>query len=350
MDPAAYDLDPSDEYPHEPEAASNYNESMYVNSFDQTLGVGGWFRLGNRVNEGYAEMSACVYLPGGRVAFMFGRPRISTNAEMNAGGMRIDVVRPFEELRVTYDGPLCVLDRPEDMAEPRTAFRENPHVLGQVDLTITGTGPMYGGRPRPAAEHAAEQALQHAAEQALQQSNESSFAKAHYEQHVAGRGTITVGDERFEIDGLGLRDKSWGPRYWQAVDWYRWLPINFGPDLAMVLSVTCVGGTVRSSGVVIDHSDVTTIRDIEMTTTADASTYHRRFEAVARTDNDTWEVAGRVESLIPLRNRRQTPDGEWLHTRITEAMTRYSCRGHEALGMSEYLDQIIDGQPVGPYG
>jgi hypothetical protein len=58
-------LEPSDEYPHEPDAATNYNESMYLNGFDVEQEVGGWFRLGNRVNEGYAEMSVCLYLPGG---------------------------------------------------------------------------------------------------------------------------------------------------------------------------------------------------------------------------------------------------------------------------------------------
>ena len=50
-------------------------------------------------------------------------------------------------------------------------------------------------------------------------------------------GTITVGDEVIDLDGLGLRDKSWGPRYWQAVDWYRWLPMVFAEDFAMMLSV-----------------------------------------------------------------------------------------------------------------
>ena len=69
-------LEPHDEYPHEPDEASNYNESMYLNGFDPDQEVGGWFRLGNRVNEGYAEMSVCLYLPGGRVGFRFGRPKI----------------------------------------------------------------------------------------------------------------------------------------------------------------------------------------------------------------------------------------------------------------------------------
>jgi len=68
----------------------------------------------------------------------------------------------------------------------------------------------------------------------------------------------------------------------------------------------------------------------------------------ARTDDDEYEVTGDVISLIPLRNRRKTPDGEQLHTRITEAMTRFECRGHTGIGMSEYLDQVVDGQAVGP--
>ena len=50
-------LDPSDEYMHELGPESNFNESMYINCFDPVNQVGGWFRIGNRPNEGYAEMS-----------------------------------------------------------------------------------------------------------------------------------------------------------------------------------------------------------------------------------------------------------------------------------------------------
>ena len=62
-----------------------------------------------------------------------------------------------------------------------------------------------------------------------------------------------------------------------------------------------------------------------------------------------WKFTGEVldNSLIPLRNRRQDPDGNELFTRITEAMTRFECRGEKGIGMSEYLDQIVDGQPIG---
>ena len=44
-------LEPQDEYTHVPDAAANYNESMYFNMFDAAQKVGGWFRIGNRPNR-----------------------------------------------------------------------------------------------------------------------------------------------------------------------------------------------------------------------------------------------------------------------------------------------------------
>ena len=47
---------------------------------------------------------------------------------------------------------------------------------------------------------------------------EKSFAKAHYEQHCSVKGEITVDGETLDLSGYGLRDKSWGPRHWQAIE------------------------------------------------------------------------------------------------------------------------------------
>lgn len=88
-------LAPEDEFTHDPGDAENYNESMYFNVFDPASRIGGWFRIGNRPNQSYAEKSVCLYLPDGRVAFMFGRPRISDNSAMQADGQRFDVIEPF---------------------------------------------------------------------------------------------------------------------------------------------------------------------------------------------------------------------------------------------------------------
>lgn len=328
-------LNPEDEYTHVPDPVSNYNESMYLNAFDFEQEVGAWFRLGNRVNEGYAEMTVCIYLPGGRVGFIYARPEITDNSEMNAGGLEIRVVEPFEHLTVTFDGKICLLDDPLQMANPRQAFADNPMVECSVRLDVHGVSPMYGGLP------------QYEDGSPIETDAESSFAKAHYEQHTRVSGTMQVGDEAIDLDGFGLRDKSWGPRYWQAVPWYRWLPMTFGPDFAMMLSVVNKNGDTHYSGMVLEGDEYHRIRDCRVESTYDDDLYHTAMSCWAKTDHAEYEITGEVVSMIPLRNRRKTPDGEQLHTRITEAMTRFTCNGRVGMGMSEYLDQIVDGRPVG---
>src|SRR6266700_2900691 len=117
-------LEPADEYMHPLESVKNFNESMYFNFFDPADRVGGWVRLGNRANEGYAEMTTCLYLPDGRVGFMFSRPEIADNDAFDAGGMRFEVVEPFEGQRVSYGGKVALLERPLELFFTDTAFTE----------------------------------------------------------------------------------------------------------------------------------------------------------------------------------------------------------------------------------
>ncbi len=329
---------PEDEFTHVPDPVPNYNESMYLNGFDLENEVGAWFRIGNRVNEGYAEMTVCVYLPDGRVGFTYARPKIDNNDAMAAGGLVIEVVEPFEHLTIAYDGRLCLLDDPRQMADPRNAFKNNPMVECEARLEVTGVSPMYGGLP------------QYEDGSPIETDAENSFAKAHYEQHTAVNGTIVVGEETITLDGFGLRDKSWGPRYWQAIDWYRWLPMTFGPDFAMMLSIVTRNGEQSTGGMVLEGDEYHRVRECRVESDFDDDGYQTAMRCWARTDHDEYEIEGEVLSLIPLRNRRNTGDGQVLHTRITEGMTRFTCNGRTGMGMSEYLDQVdptrLDDHPA----
>ena len=334
-------LDPSDEYMHELGPESNFNESMYINCFDPVNKVGGWFRMGNRANEGIAEMTVCIYLPDGSVAFMFKRPAIENNNQLDAGGLTWTMVKPFEELKIDFAGKVVVLAEPEQMVDPKTAFKNNPYSECEAHITFTGQGrsSMFGGEPDTPHETPGEE-----------------FAKGHYEQLIQAHGTIRVGDQEWEINGFGLRDHSWGPRYWQAPWYYRWLTANFDENLGFMLSRVAKkegpgtrGGFVWENGQMhyCDHAEISTVFQGE-------DTYHDKIEAVlksSRSDRE-WRFTGDVMSLIPLRNRRQTPDGAWLTTRISEGMTQWTMvsdehKGKVGYGLSEYLDQIIDNSPVG---
>ena len=319
-------LEPADEYMHALEADRTFNESMYFNFFDPAAGVGGFFRLGNRANEGYAEMTVCLYLADGSVGFMFGRPEISDNDSFDAGGLRFEVREPFERLGVAYEGKLALLADPLAMKDPKFAFGEARHVDCSVALDYRGLSPMLGGEPFGETDLS------------------SSFARGHYEQHVGARGRIGVGEVSSEIDGFGLRDHSWGPRSWQAPRWYRWLTCNAGAEHGFMVSVIATAdGAVRRSGVVFEDGAYTPIVDAELATaTAGEDRYHDLIRCLARTAEREIEITGAVRSLIPLRHRR-----EGMMTRISEGLTEYSWEGRTGFGLSEYLDQIEDGRPVG---
>jgi hypothetical protein len=163
------------------------------------------------------------------------------------------------------------------------------------------------------------------------------------------QGTIRVADDEWKVDGFGLRDHSWGPRFWQTPWWYRWLTANFGDDFGFVVSIIASrGGGRRYGGMVLRDGKYEHITDATIATDWEGSDqYHRSLRATATTAQGTYEISGKVLNLIPLRNRRTTPEGDELVTRISEGMTEWSCDGRTGYGLSEYLDQMIDGQPIG---
>jgi hypothetical protein len=331
-------LEPRDEYMHPLEEAVNFNESMYSNIFmPSKKPFGGWFRVGNRANERYAEMSCCLYLPDGRVGFMYKKPEISDNKALDAGGMKFEVIEPFKHLKVTYKGKLCLMKNPHDMANPKKAFSENPMTQCEVDIDYTGASPMYGGEPV------------NEDGSPIQEKAEEAFARGHYEQHLTGKGKFRIEDETFDIvDGYGLRDHSWGPRFWQNIYWYRWLPMNFSKEFAMMVSIiTMANGVQRIGGMVLRNNEYLNITEASVKSQYDENDYQTEFKIWAKTEEREYNIEAKALSLIPLRNRRQNPDGEWLNTRITEAMTEYKCDGLVGYGMSEFLDQIVDGKAVG---
>jgi hypothetical protein len=175
------------------------------------------------------------------------------------------------------------------------------------------------------------------------------FARGHYEQLGMAVGTVRVGDEHWDLHGFGLRDHSWGPRYWQAPWYYRWLTGNVGPDFGFMGSrVARRDGPGSRGGFVWDGDSLHLCRDFRIRSTWDEAKYHRSIEAELITDDRRWLVRGSVLNLIPLRNRRRDPDDNELVTRISEGLTQWTLDdGRIGYGLSEYLDQIVEGSPVG---
>jgi hypothetical protein len=257
------------------------------------------------------------------VLFNFARPQIAHNDAFDAGGMRFEVLEPTQRLRTTYIGKVLELREPRAMADPRRAFKESPRRQVSLELVHDAVGPMYGGQAdREERERGAEQ----------------QFAKAHYEQHMSVQGELRIEGETLAIEGFGLRDHSWGPRFWQAIHSYEWLTLNFGPDFgAMVSIIRRDPSHERVHGVVVRGDSLVPIKAAEVSAEyEDDGLFHRRVTARLETvAGERLEIDGKVVGFIPLRNRR---DGMMTH--IGEGMTEWRCGDRTGYGLSEFLRQV----------
>jgi predicted secreted hydrolase len=158
----------------------------------------------------------------------------------------------------------------------------------------------------------------------------AAIAAGHFEQACRVRGSVSVGDTRFDVDGLGLRDRSWGPRDWSVPWGWRWFSMPFSEDFAIgVHSVMFPGREVQAGWAWRDG------RTIKMSGFTLDTTYesgvHRSMRIEAKDVEDrTYRIAGEVGPVIPLTIGS---------TRVKEGLTRFTLDdGREATGLAEYLD------------
>jgi RNase P/RNase MRP subunit p29 len=316
-------LAPEDDLMHPLGPEKNFNESAYYNFFDTKKSLGGWFRIGNRANEGNAERTVCLYLPDGRVLFSFGRPSISNNDAFDAGGLKFEVLEMTDRHRTTFDGNVVELREPRQMADPKTAFQNNPKKRVQFDLEHVAVGPLYG----------------HKAEEKPGEKAEEGFARAHFEQHMRVTGSLTIDGQTQRIEGFGLRDHSWGPRFWQALHSYEWLTMNFGEGLGAMVSIVQrdpEGKETSRGGVIVRGQEMERIVDAHITAEyEDNGLYHKSLTAKVKTESGAEHtITGKVTGFIPLRNRREN-----LETFIGEGMTEWRLGDQVGYGLSEFLRQ-----------
>jgi hypothetical protein len=313
-----------DDYTHPVGPESNFNESMYFEFHDPNQGISGFLRVANRPNEGRGERTVCLYLPDGSLGFSFDRPSVHANTAMAAAGLAVEVRRPLESLRITFDGEVHLIGNPKTMVEPKTALSTSPRVTCRIALE-------YDAMSLPYAE--------------TFDADGHSFAPHHYEQLAVVGGQVCAGTRTVSIGGHGLRDHSWGPRSWQAPWFYRWLHGSCDGFGFMVAYFGDPDGTSRRGGFIFNGGALHACSDIEISTDRGADGYPQAIEVRAQAGGRRWRLRGDALAAVPLRHRGndQTPS-----TRIVETTMRWRTdAGTELHGMAEYLDQLRDAQPVG---
>jgi hypothetical protein len=315
---------PEDDYTHPIGPEPSFNESMYFHFHDPQHGIGGFFRLANRPNEGRGERTVCLFLPGRRVAFGFERPEVHDNEALRGAGLTFAVETPFQRLGVEFDGTVHLLTDPAAMVNPKSALAQSPLLDCSATLSFAATAPAYAE---------------------TFDGDGESFAPNHYEQLMTVTGQIRLGDQTLAIKGGGLRDHSWGPRSWQAPWFYRWAHGTGDGVGFMAAYFGSQDASARCGGFVWDGATLSSCDDVRITTERDDDQQQRAVTVELRSEKRAWVFTGSVGNAVPLRHRRP---GTAAVSRIVEGFTAWTGEDGAALhGMTEYLDQIVDGAPVG---
>lgn len=319
---------PADEFMHQPTDDPQFNESAYYNLVEEGTGFGLLIRMGNRVNEGHAEVTVLAYLPGGGAVIRFDRAPISSNEAFDAAGLRFTVIEPLQAMQVTFSGSGHRLAQGTDLADPKRAFAASPEVSLHLDLRYDNLIPVYGLGDGSGIAGA-----------------EDAIATGHYQGPCRVAGWVEIDGVRRDVAGLGYRDHSWGPRRWLGPSYWRWLSCLADDKNGFVAWSQKIGDErSRGNGMVLRNGVRELVTGVDVVSQYGAAPHYPRAMTVRMQTESGDEVtaSGVVFHNVPLRHRR----GDSI-ARLAEVLVRFDLGGSVGYGICEYHDLMVDGVPAG---
>lgn len=205
----------TDDRVHPPGADRRWRESYYFSFFDSRHRIGGFSSIGKRAATGHSGSINVLWGPEREslVASEFDKFDVLDDNH-DVAGLTYLGREPFGVWEVAFEGRLNAggsgIECSRDALGPAGANT----VPVRYELTFTPTAPPYTYVQRP---------------------EWSELFTGHVDEVATVRGTLTIGDETYEIDGRGGKDHSWGVRNWFAPMAWRWFDLvsDTGPQLTL---------------------------------------------------------------------------------------------------------------------
>lgn len=263
----------SDEFGHDLGSDLDHDELLHFNFFDPSVRVGAFFRLSTRVGQA----TACCFLSDGRVAFFSGSSSALRSGDFEAAGLKVEVLRPLEELALTFNGSISLLDDPTALSGGSDLSLAETQSSAEVELTFIGLSPAHG------------------AQDSLEPNDEAGD-QGGYEQLVRAVGHIRVGDEACLVDGFGARSHTWG---YDPPDLSRHrLTCNVGPTFGFSVSrCESCEGVITTNGFAWDGSMILPLRHLELLSPGAGG---EPLGVTLLAGDREWALAGRLVTSVPL--------------------------------------------------
>jgi hypothetical protein len=335
----------NDELMHPVGEQAAWSESYYFNFVDPKNKLAMFTRVGFRPQDGWADALHVVYLGGKRVAFTYGRRNIEKDlslydGDLTAGDLTISCSAAFKKWQISYKGPAQDIEDGAILLERRKLRRDGWYQPATLDMQVQFdcTTEPYHSRSDEAA----------------------SGAFGHFEQSGRVSGVIQLGEEKWNVSGFGVRDKSWGPRDWGAgahsseseskqifssakapSPFVNWFSMNFGEDVALGGSgFRHADGVVRGSGWIQRNGESTHLNNIVITSNyaADSILHTQVFLKGEIAGGEIIEISGKILNVCP--TKVPMPGGA---TFINEGLAEYTWGDKVGYGITEHWHAVSMG-------
>lgn len=307
---------PEDEYPHSLSRHPGAEESVCYSFFDTSARLGAIARIQTLPAEGLTNAFLCCFMPDGGLVGMRAVRLPHTGEDFQAQALKVDVVRPFEEVDLTFEGLADMCDSPPVASHPRSA----PPAPGQLEsavplqlaITYSALTPIvgsaaFGGGDTPA---------------------------GGYEQLVSAVGQVKVGDHVWFVDANGIRDHRWSARSMVGAPARRWLTGNFGPAFGFSASVFATAHAGRREGFVWDGTSLHRLEHLDVETNWSGSPAHPdSIELQLFASGQMWTLSGKMIHVMP------TAIDPGTSRQVMGGLARWSLSdGRVGYGLVEYDD------------
>lgn len=274
---------------------SHWKENWYFNFIDRENGAWGINHISIERHKQTGRFSAIHVVDGQMLLYSNVIDVEDEIPELTDGKLKFEFVKPFEQFKLTFNGP-----------------------RHQVDLDYKARFPMFdygsGGKDKSG--------------------KRRELVTNHYEQALVCTGKITFKDQAREIECFGHRDHSWGYRNESKVKGWNWVAAQF-PDKTINMCLIDLGDKALASGFVSTANGNSRIKSV---TVEDTDFKNRCPVASVFTgvdaDGRSWKLkSDKFSSLyLPMQEKGK---GVVAHENFSEYENLDT--GEKGVGIDEYL-------------
>jgi hypothetical protein len=224
--------------------------------------------------------SMAIFLPDGEMLTAQYRGRNGTRHGPGAGPLRVRCIEPMRLWLAEFDGLVHRVHRSQLMND---VFKDQPTEVARLRVLFEAASPLWDLDKAGIA-----RSMVLVTEELAPEQQQASRAH-HWQQVGRSHGEITVGGQTVRIRGAAMRDHTYGPRDYAAINGSGWFNGVFADGMSFMAMATRVGGNFIKGGFIFrnDGSPLEIVQLLEHPPIGDVDTPAGSFVADILKD-DSW--------------------------------------------------------------